>query len=289
MLGLVPEALRLCGFEDVLTSKKGQLKFVDARRRGGEIVRFWLKQGWTGEDKIGAIQFGMFGGQQGESIEDSQFLKLVEDRLASVRAAGASHGLIVQMDADGGLACMLALTLDGVMEAYREQMTSWPKRARNTKSATLWFRDDRNVPGAACVDAVTTRAVDLPALACDDSSKMPGWLAGALAGGAAVKIVTAEIERRLKQSAFRAVLGDHYGWKCAVSGTGIKEVLDAAHLPGKNWRTDNTTGDGILLRTDLHRLLDAGLAVIEDGRFKIAPDARTAEYERWHDVAVGRK
>ena len=50
----------------------------------------------------------------------------------------------------------------------------------------------------------------------------------------------------------------------------MREVLEAAHLPGASWRgVANTAEHGILLRADLHRLLDAGLLTIEFGVVRV--------------------
>lgn len=59
-------------------------------------------------------------------------------------------------------------------------------------------------------------------------------------------------------------------------------MLDAAHLPGRNWRFHNEATDGILLRVDLHRLLDRRLAKIENGYFLIKKSARVGEYAAYH-------
>ena len=54
-------------------------------------------------------------------------------------------------------------------------------------------------------------------------------------------------------------------------------MLDAAHLPGTSWRTgENEATDGILLRADLHRLLDAGLLRIDDGVVRVAAGSYAA-------------
>jgi hypothetical protein len=34
--------------------------------------------------------------------------------------------------------------------------------------------------------------------------------------------------------------------QCVVFGSTVKAVLDAPHLPGKDWRDDNEPGDGVL-------------------------------------------
>jgi hypothetical protein len=82
--------------------------------------------------------------------------------------------------------------------------------------------------------------------------------------GIAVRL--ANVELRPEQAAFRERVGEAYGWRCAITGETVREVLDAAHLPGTSWRVgQNRAVDGIILRADLHRLLDAGLLWIEDG------------------------
>lgn len=87
--------------------------------------------------------------------------------------------------------------------------------------------------------------------------------------GRAVRLRTAET--RTEQDAFRQRVGDAWGWRCAITGEDVREVLEAAHLPGASWRAgDNSADDGILLRADLHRLLDAGLLRIEHGVVRVS-------------------
>jgi putative restriction endonuclease len=63
---------------------------------------------------------------------------------------------------------------------------------------------------------------------------------------------------RLGQQAFKAVVGDTYHWRCAITGAKIRPVLEAAHirpvspLHGGENRLDN----GLLLRSDVHRMFD---------------------------------
>jgi HNH endonuclease len=87
--------------------------------------------------------------------------------------------------------------------------------------------------------------------------------------GLAIRLREAEI--RPEQAAFRERVGEAWGWRCAVTGEAVREVLDAAHLPGSSWRAGhNAATDGILLRADLHRLLDAGLLRIESGIVRVS-------------------
>jgi putative restriction endonuclease len=60
-----------------------------------------------------------------------------------------------------------------------------------------------------------------------------------------------------------------YGRKCAISGCEVEEVLEAAHIvPHSESPTDER--NGILLRADLHTVLD-------EGPLGIKPSTRTVE------------
>lgn len=63
---------------------------------------------------------------------------------------------------------------------------------------------------------------------------------------------------RPQQSKFRKALMQAFGGKCAITGEQCVAVLEAAHLPGKSHALGhNSARDGILLRADLHKLMDA--------------------------------
>lgn len=77
--------------------------------------------------------------------------------------------------------------------------------------------------------------------------------------------------RRLGQGTFQLLVTDNYRRRCAVTGEKALPVLDAAHIlpvkEGGQHRLDN----GLLLRTDVHRLFDAGyVTVTPDGRFLVS-------------------
>lgn len=58
---------------------------------------------------------------------------------------------------------------------------------------------------------------------------------------------------------WKAVLGRH-GIRCEIIGCVEPALLDVAHLPGRDWKLGhNTAADGIPLRADMRRALDAGL------------------------------
>jgi len=276
LLAMLPELLEQKGFAAVATVRAGAMKFIDARASDGSKVRFWLKQGWTGARTFSAIQFGLFTVPDPHSLPDSQFTDYVDDRVASAKSKGATHALLVHM-ADSRITNYVALLVDDVAEAYRAQIAQWRKRARNTKTPTLWFEDSRDSPDADCVTAVTDLELSLSSI-CGLSDPVKGSVDS--------KKITAELEIRMRQQAFRLRVGERCQWRCVVSGTDVKAVLDAAHFPGKNWRHDNTAHDGVLLRSDLHRLLDRGLAELRNGKFWLAESVRSGEYARFHDCSL---
>jgi putative restriction endonuclease len=73
------------------------------------------------------------------------------------------------------------------------------------------------------------------------------------------------VRRRLGQGAFRLLVVDAYGRRCAVSGEKALPVLESAHIRpvanGGEHRVDN----GLLLRSDIHTLFDRGYVTITPG------------------------
>lgn len=74
------------------------------------------------------------------------------------------------------------------------------------------------------------------------------------------------MEQRLGQGAFRSRVTDAYGRRCAVTGERTLPVLEAAHIQPYAKRGPNRVDNGLLLRSDLHRLFDRGLVTIEPDR-----------------------
>lgn len=77
--------------------------------------------------------------------------------------------------------------------------------------------------------------------------------------------------RRLGQGAFRMAVTDGYGRRCAVSGERTLPILDAAHIRSYAEGGTHEVANGLLLRTDIHRLFDLGyVTVTETGRFAVS-------------------
>ena len=79
--------------------------------------------------------------------------------------------------------------------------------------------------------------------------------------------VRADINRRRGQTQFRNALRRRYSDQCVVTGCKILEFLEAAHLKTFVDRDDNNPRNGVLLRTDIHTLLDVDLLAINPETF----------------------
>ena len=137
--------------------------------------------------------------------------------------------------------------------------------AKPLPPGTVWLADDGNrVVGRARSAAVAGGWIALdgiervePFFLQDEQETVFAWNPDG---------PTREAAARPDQDRFRARLLREYGGRCAVTGCDVPELLDAAHL--RPWRVGS---EGVLLRTDLHRMIDRGLAEIRDGRFRLLP------------------
>jgi putative restriction endonuclease len=77
---------------------------------------------------------------------------------------------------------------------------------------------------------------------------------------------------RLAQQAFKAVVLSTYHGHCAITGTKIRPVLQAAHIKPVADGGENRIDNGLLLRSDVHTLYDRGyLAVDPSHRLLVSP------------------
>ena len=84
---------------------------------------------------------------------------------------------------------------------------------------------------------------------------------------------------RLGQGAFRVLVTDAYLRKCAVTGEKTLPVLEAAHIKPYSLAGPHSVKNGILLRSDLHKLFDLGyVTVTPDLRLEVSPRLK-AEWE----------
>ena len=93
------------------------------------------------------------------------------------------------------------------------------------------------------------------------------------------------ITQRRGQKTFRDRLLAAYGRRCAITGCGVVDVLEAAHITPYLGPDTNHAANGLLLRADLHTLLDCRLLAIDPATHSVmlAPSVREAsDYRGLH-------
>lgn len=77
------------------------------------------------------------------------------------------------------------------------------------------------------------------------------------------------VRQRLGQGAFRVLVTDTYQRRCAVSGEKALPALEAAHIQPVTEQGKHRIDNGLLLRSDIHRLFDTGyVTVTPDYKFR---------------------
>lgn len=103
------------------------------------------------------------------------------------------------------------------------------------------------------------------------------------------------VQMRPGQGIFRSMVASAYRWRCAVTGERVLPVLEAAHIKPFGENGPNVVQNGLLLRADLHRLLDAGYVTLSpDYRLEVSRKVK-GDYEngreyyslQGHDVRQG--
>lgn len=98
------------------------------------------------------------------------------------------------------------------------------------------------------------------------------------------------VRPRLGQGAFRAMVTDAYHKRCAVTGERTLPALEAAHIIPFTETESHEVSNGLLLRSDIHKLFDAGFVSITPKlEFIVSPRIRSAfENGRDYYALAGR-
>ncbi|WP_299518800.1 HNH endonuclease [uncultured Serinicoccus sp.] len=93
---------------------------------------------------------------------------------------------------------------------------------------------------------------------------------------------------RQGQPRFREGLLRAYGSRCAITGTAIESVLQAAHISPHKGEHTNELWNGLLLRADIHTLFDLFLVTVDANslRVRVSPALSNSEYESLDGVIV---
>jgi putative restriction endonuclease len=79
----------------------------------------------------------------------------------------------------------------------------------------------------------------------------------------------------LGQGTSRVAVTDSYSRRCAVTGERTLPVLDAAHIKAYGAGGDHEVSNGILFRSDIHKLFDRGYVTVHpEHRFVVSPRLR---------------
>jgi len=92
------------------------------------------------------------------------------------------------------------------------------------------------------------------------------------------------IALRRGQPQFRDALLRAYDNRCAVTGTQVVEVLEAAHISPYKGTHTNVVSNGLLLRADVHTLFDLHLLTISaDLLVRVSPNLVGSPYEEFDE------
>lgn len=96
------------------------------------------------------------------------------------------------------------------------------------------------------------------------------------------------IVQRQGQQDFRAALLIAYENKCAMTGCGVVDVLEAAHIHRYLGRDTNAISNGLLLRADVHTLFDLNLIAVDANTMRIcvSPSLAGSSYENLNDIPL---
>lgn len=141
--------------------------------------------------------------------------------------------------------------------------SSWPANIQVGKKFDLASNADGKRIWDACMDrAVARRAV--PIVGTPDQKRRY----------AEEKMYRA----RLGQGSFRIEVSKAYDWSCAVTEEHSRPVLEAAHIKPYSEEGEHDVRNGLLLRSDIHRLFDRGyVTVTPDHKFCVS-DALKRDY-----------
>lgn len=129
------------------------------------------------------------------------------------------------------------------------EMPTWPKSVVQGKTY-----DTDTLEGAALWNAVQERLQDkaIQDLAAEPAAEYGGARYGEL-------FLT---RARLGQGAFQVLVSEAYEKRCAITGESTLPVLEAAHIQSYAEGGPHRISNGMLLRSDFHKLFDAGLVTV---------------------------
>ena len=97
------------------------------------------------------------------------------------------------------------------------------------------------------------------------------------------------VRPRIGQGVFRIAVTDAYGRACTITGEHSLPALEAALIKPYAAEGPHDVANGLLLRSDFHRLFDKGyISFSNDERLLIVPEAREKLLDKWGIDAGGK-
>lgn len=106
-------------------------------------------------------------------------------------------------------------------------------------------------------------------------AKLPFAIGATTSASASNRYSESLTKHRLGQGGFRILVTELYNRRCAISGEKTLPVLQAAHIRPYSNDGPNEVKNGILLRSDIHKLFD-------DGYITITPNLEVLVSNRLH-------
>jgi len=146
---------------------------------------------------------------------------------------------------------------------YVEEPDGNPQqRVAHDRNAVIFWLETRILPALdpveqviAAVEEEVQREADAETPPADDYD-------------ARIRVIKQAVARR-GQPKFRSKLMKAYSGRCAVTGYEAEAALEAAHLRPYRGPESNTVSNGLLLRADIHTLLDLGLVAFNPQTRKV--------------------
>jgi putative restriction endonuclease len=91
------------------------------------------------------------------------------------------------------------------------------------------------------------------------------------------------VRPRLGQGAFQVLVMDAYRRRCAITGESTLPVLEAAHILPFSEAGPHEVGNGMLLRSDFHKLFDRGLITVTPS---LDVEVSSIIHEQWFNGRV---
>lgn len=97
---------------------------------------------------------------------------------------------------------------------------------------------------------------------------------------------------RIGQGAFRVLVTDAYNRRCSITGEKTLPVLEAAHIKAYAESGPHAVANGLLLRSDMHKLFDSGyITITKDYKVEVSKRIKEEfengrEYYQYHGKAL---